>query len=269
MPWLPEFSIVLHMANTGRTPEADTTGLRDPSALDYSGLPPVGPEVVVHDPRAGKIEGGDAFQAFVASSRQWLAEREARTEWIASTATHGRAVGELVTHLMVDRRQVSLPMAVVAESRAKHPEFRIYYTQWPLLGRHTVRPPILGDEGVEPGGWPGKYHAALTAGDPEAIAAAFEPDGYFREPAGPDHVHRGEELLPFFRMFFSMGGGIHLQHCAITDDGIRCALEYNCVQWGVSPLPPQAGIGVYERGSTGKLRAARVYDDVEPPEFRA
>ena len=51
----------------------------------------------------------------------------------------------------------------------------------------------------------------------------------------------------------------------MTDDGVRCALEYNCVRWGSHDLPPQAGIGVYERGPDGLLAAARVYDDIEAP----
>ena len=51
----------------------------------------------------------------------------------------------------------------------------------------------------------------------------------------------------------------------MTDDGVRCALEYNCVRWGSHDLRPQAGICVYERGPDGLLAAARVYDDVEPP----
>jgi len=66
-------------------------------------------------------------------------------------------------------------------------------------------------------------------------------------------------------MCFSTGGGIDLQVCVVTDDGVRCALEYNCVRWGSHVLPPQAGIGVYERGPDGLLAAARVYDDVERP----
>ena len=47
-----------------------------------------------------------------------------------------------------------------------------------------------------------------------------------------------------------------------------CAAPWNilnCVRWGSHDLPPQAGIGVYERGPDGLLAAARVYDDVEPP----
>jgi hypothetical protein len=30
-------------------------------------------------------------------------------------------------------------------------------------------------------------------------------------------------------------------------------------------LPPQAGVAVYERGTSGLLAAGRIYDDVEPP----
>ena len=51
----------------------------------------------------------------------------------------------------------------------------------------------------------------------------------------------------------------------VTDDGVRCALEYNLVRWGSHDLPPQAGLAVYERGAGGLLAAVRIYDDVEAP----
>jgi hypothetical protein len=94
----------------------------------------------------------------------------------------------------------------------------------------------------------------------------FEPDGYFREPIGPHIAHRGTgELRSYFTTCFSAGGGISLQNCVMTDDGVRCAVEYNFLRWGRHDLPPQAGIGVFERGPDGLLAAARVYDDVEAP----
>jgi hypothetical protein len=49
----------------------------------------------------------------------------------------------------------------------------------------------------------------------------------------------------------------------VTDDGVRCALEYNCVRWAGRDLAPQAGICVHERGADGLLAGVRVYDDVE------
>jgi hypothetical protein len=98
----------------------------------------------------------------------------------------------------------------------------------------------------------------------EAVVRTFRPDGYYQEPGGPPLVHRGaSQLGAFFARCFS-AGGIGLQPCALTDDGVRCAVEYNCVRSGGHDLPPQAGLGVCERGPDGLLAAVRVYDDVEP-----
>ena len=112
----------------------------------------------------------------------------------------------------------------------------------------------------------GRFSAALGAGDADAVVATFAPDGYYREAAGPQAVHRGTaELRSFFAALFSAGGGVSLRPCVITDDGVRCAIEYNCVRWGGRELPPQAGLCVCERGPDGLLAAVREYDDLEPP----
>jgi hypothetical protein len=62
-----------------------------------------------------------------------------------------------------------------------------------------------------------------------------------------------------------LAGGIEMEACAVTDDGVRCAVEYNCDRWGDHDLPPQAGPGVYERGPDGLLTAAPIYDDIQAP----
>ena len=103
-------------------------------------------------------------------------------------------------------------------------------------------------------------------GDVDAIVSTFAPDGYLREPIGPLDAHRGTgELRSFFSRCFSAGGGVRLAPCALTDDGVRCALEYNCVRWGSHALPPRAGIGIFERAPDGLLAAVRIYDDIEAP----
>ena len=133
-------------------------------------------------------------------------------------------------------------------------------------GSTSDLPSILEPGPAHPGDVVGRYQAALEAGDIEAAVSTFTPDGYFREPIGTPFAHRGpHELRSFFAVCFSAGGGIGLQHCCVTDDSVRCALEYNCVRWGSHELPPQAGIGVHERGADGLLAAVRVYDDVEAP----
>ena len=146
-------------------------------------------------------------------------------------------------------------------------ELRIYYSSWPLTGRHANRPPVLQpDPKLREPDVLADYQRALAAGDVDAIVAAFEPDGYAREPAGGQHIHRGPDgLRAFYERLFSNDGGIPLEHCSVIDDGRACALEYNVVRWGKTELPPQAGVAVYVRGASGKLAAARIYDDADPP----
>ena len=272
MPWFPDFTSAAELARR----ETRAAGRADPvgqyfTALNHGdahALESAWPgEVVVHDPRAGEIRGHRQLRHFVGHNRSWLAGQHARTETVASTVAGGRAVVELLAHLDQDGREVAWPIAVVAESPDDQSVvFRTYCSQWPVDGRRHVRPPILGPGPADPGDVIGRYQAALGAGDADAIVATFAPDGYYREPIGPHDAHRGAtELRAFFATCFSEGGGIGLEHCAVTDDGVRCALEYNCVRWGRHALPPQAGIGVFERGPDGLLAAARVYDDVDPP----
>ena len=119
---------------------------------------------------------------------------------------------------------------------------------------------------VQPGDVVGRYHAALDAGDVDAIVGTFEPEATSESPWATTSAHRGSaELRSYYLDCFSAGGGIGLEHCAMTDDGVRCVVEYNCVRWGSHDLPPQAGLGVYERGPDGLLAAVRIYDDVEAP----
>jgi hypothetical protein len=223
--------------------------------------------VVVHDPLAGEVRGHRQLRRFVRQSQARLAERNARAETVAATCVSGRAVVELLAHLTGDGGEVTWPIAVVAESPDdRSVVFRTYCSQWPVDGRRHRRPPILEPGTAHPGDVVGRYHAALQAGDTDAIVKTFASEGYFREPIGPHYTHSGtRELRSFFTRCFSAGGGIGLQPCAVTDDGVRCAVEYNCVRWGSHDVAPQAGIGVYERGPDGLLAAARVYDDVEAP----
>jgi len=219
---------------------------------------------VVYDPRAGEIRGHRRLRRFVRNNDAW---RHVRVETVASTRVPGRAVVELLAYLVRDGQELAWPVAVVAESPDDWSvTFRTYCSQWPVDGQRHLRPPILGPGPVEPGDVVGRYQAALAAGDTGAIMRTFAPDGYLREPVGPPYVHRGSaQLRGYFDACFSAGGGIGRQHCAVTDDGVRCALEYNCLRWGSHDLPPQAGLGVYERGPDGLLAAVRVYDDIEPP----
>jgi hypothetical protein len=272
MPWFQEFVSAMEQARE-QTREA---GLADPAAQYFAALSEGEPrlletvwpgEVVVLDPRAGEIRNRRKLRHWIGENHAWLASRHARVERLASTYADGRAVLELVAHLSgEDGQEIEWPVAVVAES----PDdlsvvFRTYCSQWPVEKQRPVRPAILPPGGAPPGDVIARYQAALDGGDVDAVANTFAPDGYYREPIGTSLVHRGtEELRSFFGEQLS-GGGIGLQSCAVTDDGVRCAMEYNVIRWGGKQLTPQAGLGVYERTPDGLLAAVRVYDDVVPP----
>jgi ketosteroid isomerase-like protein len=272
MPWFPDFANAAELARreTREAGQADPVGqyfaaLNDG---DTHALETVWPgEVVVHDPRAGVVRGHRQLRRFVRENHTWLAERRARIETQTATRVSGRAVVELLAHLEQDGQEVAWPVAVVAESTEERSVvFRTYCSQVPVDGRRHLRPQILEPGAEAPGDIVGRYHAALEVGDVEAIVSTFAANGYFSEPIGTHAAHRGaRELRSFFASTFSTGGGIGVQPCAVTDDGVRCAVEYNCIRWGDRDLAPQAGIGVFERDPDGLLAAVRVYDDIEPP----
>jgi hypothetical protein len=223
----------------------------------------------LHHPVRGRVKGAGAFERFVVETNAWLSERVASVDDVDLIVTEHRSVEEVVLRLDGDAGPVELPVAIAADrdADARLVELRVYFSTWPLTGRHAVRPPLLQPSPeVNEADVVGAYQRALAAGDAEAAVATFEPDGYFREPAGSSYVHRGHgELRALYELFFSNGGGIPLEHCASTDDGRACALEYNVVRWGRTEMPPKAGIGVYVRGESAKLAVARIYDDSDPP----
>jgi len=226
-------------------------------------------EPELHHPVRGRIKGARAFAAFAGETKAWLEASNASIEDVDHVITDQRGVEEVVLHLRGEAGPVDLPVAIAADRRADRRihEVRMYYSSWPLTGRHANRPPVLQpDPDLREPSALSEYQRALALGDVDAIVAAFEPDGYAREPAGGRHVHTGPAgLRAFYELLFSNDGGIPLEHCAVTEDERAYALEYNVVRWGQTQLPPEAGIAVYVRGETGKLAAARIYDDCDPP----
>jgi SnoaL-like domain len=275
MPWMPEV-FTTPIAQARRAEEAPRT---NDAIAYYEGIMAAEPDALVrsfaseprvNDPRVGYVQGARGLRAFVMGTVDWLRERDAVVENVALTRTLTRTVEEVVLHLLSDDGgRVELPVAIVTD---RNPDrtlktIRVYHSMWPLTGGHRVREPLLPrDPNIVVPDVVGEYQRALAAGDLEAVLATYEDDAYVREPSGGEYVYRGQgKLREVYSFMFANGGGIPLEHCTVTDDGVRCVVEYNCVRWGVTKLPPQAGVAVYERGTSGLLAGGRIYDDVEPP----
>ncbi len=274
MPWVPELfsaSVVQRLQEKWQrepleaVPYFDGLMAGEHAALveSFAGEPEL------HDPLRGRVKGLRAFEAFVTDTNAWLAQRGAAVEDVEHVITERRGFEEVVLRVDGENGRVELPVAIVADHGpdGRIDELRIYSSSWPLTGRHANRPPLLQpDPDLRTSDVVSEYQTALAAGDVDAIVATFEPDGHAREPAGGQYVHRGlDGLRAFYEHLFSNDGGIPLEHCALVDDRHACALEYNVVRWGRTELPPQAGVAVYVRGKSGKLAAARIYDDADPP----
>jgi hypothetical protein len=271
MPWLPEFVSAVELARL----ELRAEGQTDPVAQyidalsrgSSRALEAAWPgQVLIYDPRAGRIHGHRELRRFVRDNNSWFSEHNAHVETLASIRVPGRAVVELVAHLGLDGAEVAWPVAIVAESTDNlSVVFRTYCSQHPVDGRRHVRDPILAPGQELQDAVVGRYFAALNAGDVETVVGLFAADGCYREPISAHGIHCGaDHLRAFFRACFS-DGGMGLVPCVVTDDGRRCAVEYNCVRWGTDGLLPQAGLAVHERDADGLLTAVRRYDDIETP----
>ncbi len=223
----------------------------------------------IDDPREGRIAGNEPVERWIAGAHLWLAGLRARAEPVRTTASGRSAVVERLLHVSADGEERPLPVAVAAEAdeRGLLRAVRIYHSFWTIDRAHRIREPLLPpskDLSLAP---PlDAYQKALARGDVEGVLACYQRNATLREPAGEPWVHRGPRgLRRLYGTMFANGGGIALEHGHAVDDGIACALEYSVVRWGRTPLPPQAGLAVYERGTTGLIRATRLYDDVDPP----
>ena len=226
-------------------------------------------EAVIEDPREGTVAGTEPVHRWLVDAHAWLTSLAARIEPVRVTRGGERAVVEWLARTIVagEPRQLPVAAAFELEPHGLIRAVRLYHSFWPIEDRHRLRGRVLpARHDLELSAPADAYQAALAKGDVEGVVACFEPDGYAREPAGEPWVHRGREgLRALYGAMFANGGGIPLEHGSVVDDGVACAVEYTVVRWGRTELPPQAGAAVYERGASGLLRAARIYDDVEPP----
>lgn len=223
----------------------------------------------IDDPRHGHVAGADAVRTYVERQAGWIEEHDLAQVPIRTTLGDGRSVSKSLAMLTVDGEPTELPIAVVGDHAPdadgdRLSAIRVYHSTWPLEGSHQLRPPLVPeDPDLHLPDVVAEYMAALGSANLEGSLAVFEPDGYFREPSGGPHLYSGPDGIRAAYGAFYAVGPIHLLHCTVIDDGVACGVEFIAVGWGPRKFTPQAGVGVYERGPTGRLKGARVYDDVD------
>jgi hypothetical protein len=202
----------------------------------------------IDDPPGGRVRLPAGLEKFVSERHTWLFERGARLSPLRTTTDLQRTIFEAVIDLRLVDRTTELPVAVVSDNLAdgRVRAIRVYHSLWPIFGSHRVRQPLLkADPKVHITDVVAEYQHALATGDAAAIVNTFEQDGYFREPAGNEHVYQGHTSLMEFMTRLLGTGGIGLEHCTATDDGVACVIEFNAVRFGKVPIVPQAGAAVY------------------------
>lgn len=228
-------------------------------------------EAHIDMPLTGAVHGEAAVRRMVAEQQLWLNARYAQPTLMHTIVTTERIVVELSVDLTQDGSTFDLPVAIAAdrtEDGKKVRAIRVYHSTWPLNGSHIVRVPMLSvpDHLDEPEIVNRYMHAIGGKPDLETVLSLFEPDGYVRQPSGVRYKSTGHaEMRPFYSVVTG-GQGIPLKHCTATFDGKACAIEFICDQWDTLKFAPQAGLAVYEMSARGLLAAARVYDDVSPPD---
>jgi hypothetical protein len=172
-------------------------------------------EPELHHPLRGRIRGTGRFEEYVAEENAWLRRRNVSVENIEYVVAERHGLAEVVLHLDGEIGRVGLPVAVVNQKApgGRISELRMYFSGWPLTGRHAHRPPLLQpDPRLRESDVVEEYQLALSAGAVDEIVATFESDGYAREPAGGEYIHKGlDELRRFYELCFSNGRGSHRQ----------------------------------------------------------
>jgi hypothetical protein len=225
----------------------------------------LGDRATVDDPIFGRANGMPTLERYLEEVSAWLTKRDGAFDRVSFVVGSDRDVTEGVLHVTFDGRRVSVPVAVVAERRREREvEVRLYYSTLPIKGTHAIRSPLLpqDDEVAVPP--PVAAHLeALSRGDVKGLAASFEASGSLRDAQGKSFPNETGELTAHYEKLFGGGAGVKVLKGARADDGRTCALEYTVVSVRGKAVPAQAGLVVYERGESGLLHAARVYEDIE------
>lgn len=216
-------------------------------------------------PETGRSRDGEALARCVETYRDLLEARDATITVVNQIDTHIRSVAELSVELR--DLQNPLTVAIVGDRSGDcFSEIRGYHAMVNYKGFFTPRPHLLAIAEVPPA-QPAvvkRYFRAIhEEASLENALSLYSEDAHIVIPTGL-RVDGRENVRAVYGVMLS-SGGIALQQCTATDDGRSCAIEWACDRWGEKAYPGlEAGCAVYEHQGD-RLRAARIYDDLDPP----
>jgi hypothetical protein len=231
----------------------------------------LGDRASVDDPLFGHATGDATLVRELAKAAEWLAEHQAHFEKAGLVLGSDLDITEGLLKLTVGGEHQLLPVAIVAERRREREvDLRVYYSTKSLGRPSRPRAALLPEDDAVAVPPPVQtYLDALARGDVTGIVASFENGATVRAPDGRVYTKLeggGALRAQYERLVAADGGesagGMRVLKNARADDGRACVLEYTVVRMKGRDISPQPGVAVFERGESGLLRAARIYDDV-------
>lgn len=203
-------------------------------------------QTVINDPFSGDISAA----AFKDGSMLWPGDNWARVEHFHTTKADGRRVVEVRCFKTADSDDF-LPISYVFDPAAPAgPTAYVYSDHHLVEDRARILDPVPG---LHP--WRDEddvlfsYFQVLGQNKIDDILAHFADDGYFMHSNGGVHLGYDALRADFEKML--VDGGIRIDYCRLTDDGVTCVVE--------AYMPSgRPAIAIYERDGA-VLKAVRIY----------
>jgi hypothetical protein len=216
-------------------------------------------------PETGRSGDAESLARCVETYRDLLKARGAKIAVVNQIDTRIRSVAELSVELR--DLQNPLTVAIVGDrSDGCFREIRGYHAMQIYKGYFTPRSQLLAipeAPPAQPAVLKQYFRAIHEEASLENALSLYSEDAYIVNPLGL-RVDGRENVRVVYGVMLS-SGGIALHPCTATDDGRNCAIEWACDRWGDKIYRGlEAGCAVYEYEGD-RLRAARIYDDLDPP----
>lgn len=231
----------------------------------------LGANAVIDEPRIGRVADIGKQLESLKALHAWMDSWFPRLQHLRTTTTYRSACSEDILVLDIDGETVELPVCVIV-AKTDEPVFRIariYYSLWPFERHHVFRPRVFQSTvpvHAVPSDIIDKFLSSLSVGDVDAAISCCEADVYLRATGRLARSHFGTRQLRDYLSALTRKGPPVFRPEAITDDGRCAAIELSITTPAEQPsteAAEEAALLVCERSEDRRLRAIRIYSDLE------